>query len=151
MAVKQSLATSVLALGLLACGGSTSAPHIRTQFLSGTPAPAGLTFASFGRAAVNARGTVCFLAGWDGLRHRPEGLFLRQGDQVTPIARTGDPVPGSAGDRFSFVPDYPDDFASFSLNSQDEVAFIVRQGLFFCSAGNVRPVVRIGDQVSGVP
>src|SRR5881227_933772 len=98
MAVKQSLATSLLALGLLACGGATSAPHVRTQLLSGTAAPSGLTFASFGRAAANAHGTVCFLAGWDGLRHRPEGLFIRQGDQVTPIARAGHPVPGSAGD-----------------------------------------------------
>src|SRR5207302_5633778 len=120
MAVKQSIKTAALALGLLANGGSTSSSRVRTLFVSGSPAPSGLTFASFGRAAVNARGTVCFLAGWDGLRHRPEGLFLRQGDQVAPIARAGDAVPGGAGDRFSFVPEYPDDLTSFSLNGQDE-------------------------------
>jgi hypothetical protein len=151
MAVKQSITLAALALGLVACGGSASSPRAQALFLSGSPAPAGLTFASFGRAAINARGTVCFLAGWDGLRHRPEGLFLRQGDQVTPIARAGDPVPGSPGERFSFVPDYPDDFASFSMNGQDDVAFVVRQGLFLFSGGSVRPVVRIGDAVSGVP
>src|SRR5437762_7281977 len=117
MVVKQSITLAALALGLMANGGSTSSSHVRTLFLSGSPAPSGLTFASFGRAAVNARGTVCFLAGWDGLRHRPEGLFIRQGDQVTPIARAGDPVPGSAGDRFSFVPDYPEDRKSTRLNS----------------------------------
>src|SRR5947209_20091027 len=116
MAVKQSITTAALALGLMANGGSTSSSRVQTLFVSGSPAPSGLTFASFGRAAVNARGTVCFHAGWDGLRHRPEGLFIRAGEQVTPIARAGDLIPGGNGDRFSFVPDYPDNFASFSLN-----------------------------------
>src|SRR5437764_11814486 len=120
MAVKQSITTAALALGLMANGGSTSSSRVQTLFVSGSPAPPGLTFASFGRAAVNARGTVCFLAGWDGLRHRPEGLFIHHGEQTTPIVRAGDPIPGSAGSRFSFSPDYPDDFASFSLNGQDD-------------------------------
>jgi hypothetical protein len=148
--VKQLMPTAALALVLMANSGSSPSPRVRTLFLSGSPAPAGLTFASFGRAAVNGRGTVCFLAGWDASRHRPEGLFIRQGDQVTPIARAGDLISGSASERFSFVPDYPDDFASFSLNGQDQVAFVARQGLFFYDAGGVRPIARIGDAVPGV-
>src|SRR5258708_33238105 len=88
--------------------GCSPAPPVQPLFLSGQPAPAGLTFASFGRAATNAAGTVCFLAGWDSYGHRPEGLFLRRGEQVLPIARAGDPIPDGSGARFSFPPDDPD-------------------------------------------
>jgi hypothetical protein len=150
MAVKQSITLLALAGGLLASSGATSSSRVSTLFLSGTPAPTGLTFASFGRAATNATGTVCFYAGWDGLRHRPEGLYLRQGGQIVPIARAGDPIPGSK-DRFSFAPDYPDEFQSFSLNTSDQVAFLVRQGLFLYAEGSVRPIIRIGDPVAGLP
>src|SRR6266571_87041 len=150
MLVQRIAVMLALAGGVAASAGSCSASPVQPLFLSGQPAPAGLTFASFGRAATNAAGTVCFLAGWDSYGHRPEGLFLRRGEQVLPIARAGDPIPDGSGARFSFPPDDPDAFTSFSLNNRDEVAFIVRQGLFLSSGGAVRPLARIGAAVPGV-
>jgi hypothetical protein len=140
------LAGAVLASACPSWGGST-----RTLFLSGQAAPAGLTFASFGRAATNTRGTVCFLAGWDSFRHRPEGLYMRQGDQVVPIVRAGDPVPGHPDEWFHFPSDGPDEFTLFSLNDQDQVAFIVQQGLYLFAGGAPQPLARIGDAVPGAP
>lgn len=145
----------VLAAGLAVGAGLSAAVRLQTLFLSGSPAPAGLPFASFGRAAVNARGTVCFLAGWDGRRRRPEGLYLRRGDEVLPVVRAGDPVPRTTfravppGARFSFPPEYPDEFSAFALNDRDEVAFITRQGLFLYTSGGLRPVARVGDGLPG--
>jgi hypothetical protein len=136
-----------LAIGAGLSLGSTPAPHIRTLVTSGAPAPAGLRFTSFGRAATNAQGTVCFLAGWDGRFHRREGLYLRRGSGIVPIARAGDPIPGEGGARFSFPPEYADEFASFSLNDRNEVAFITRQGLFLYSDGEIRALARAGAEV----
>jgi hypothetical protein len=151
MVVQRWVLTLALAAGVMASAGSSFGSSVHPLFLSGQAAPAGLSFASFGSAAANAHGTVCFTAGWDSLLHRPEGLFLRRGDQALPIARAGDPVPNSPGERFSFPPDNPDEMTSFSLNSQDEVAFIVRQGLYLYRDGVVRPVARVGDEVPGAP
>jgi hypothetical protein len=140
----------VAAVALLgACMGAGEGPRVRALFVSGTPAPAGLTFATLGRAATNAQGSVCFLSGWDGVQRRREGLYLLRGDGVTPIARTGDPLPGSTGGRFSFPPDRADEFDGFSLNDRDEVAFITRQGLFLSLGDGLRPVARLGAEIEG--
>jgi hypothetical protein len=151
VAVQRLIRLLALAAGVAASAGPSFGSPVRPLFLSGQPAPAGLPFASFGRAAVNAHGTVCFMAGWDSLQHRPEGLFLRRGGQVLPIARAGDPIPNDPGQRFSFPPNNPDELTSFSLNNQDQVAFIARDGLYLYDDQGVRPIARIGDAVPDAP
>jgi hypothetical protein len=141
----------VVAALFLALAAAAPPSQPRLLFLSGSPAPVGLKFVSFGRAATNGRGSVCFLAGWDGVNRRREGLYLRRGDEVIPIVRTGDPLPGSASARFSFPPDYPDEMTAFSLNDHDEVAFITRQGLFLFHEGEVRAAARVGEELPDTP
>src|SRR5713226_8270725 len=87
---------AVVAALVFALAAAAPLPQLHPLFLSGSPAPAGLKFVSFGRAATNGRGSVCFLAGWDGVNRRREGLYLRRGEEVIPIVRTGDPLPRSA-------------------------------------------------------
>jgi hypothetical protein len=139
----------LVAAALASLTGAGAGRRVRAVFQSGTPAPPGLTFASLGRAATNSRGSLCFLSGWDGVQRRREGLYLLREGQVSPIARTGDPLPGGVVGRFSFPVDRQDEYDSFALNDRDEVAFVTRQGLFLSSDRGLRAVARLGDELNG--
>lgn len=110
---------------------------------TGDRAPDGVTFAGFSTVAVNDSGAVAFIAGDN------TGLYLLQAGMITPIASTGQAVPGMTGVFY-------DEITTAAINNRGDIAFVAsvvgaRTGpvLFLHSAGVVQPLVFSGTQVPG--
>lgn len=82
--------------------------------LSGAQAPGtnGRTFTSFGRTAINDAGHIAFFARWGSVSR---GIFFFSNNTITPVALSGQVVPGSSSRFFEFY--------GLSLNDRDDVVF----------------------------
>jgi hypothetical protein len=110
------------------------------------------------RHAVNAAGEVVFTAGLNGPNARDvndRGLFLRDPNALSVLARRGDPVPGT-GDGAVFA-NFLRGRAAPSINDRGDVAFQAGfelttrdQGLFLRPrGGELQLFARTGDEVPG--
>jgi hypothetical protein len=132
-------------------------PHaLRAIVRTGDAAPGGGTFDRFGQetlpvvAPVNAKGEVAFFAtlsrgGAD------EGIFLRRGTRIVPVAREGDRVAGVG--RLSGFGKHP----TPALSDSGTVAFVAAvaggravEGIFAWSGGRLRAVALSGAPAPGL-
>jgi hypothetical protein len=136
---------------------ASETPALRAIARVGEAAPGGGTFDRFGQetlpvvAPVNARGEVAFFATLS-RGTADEGIFLRRGDRILPVAREGDRVPGIG--RLSGFGKHP----TPALSDSGLVAFAAAvaggkavEGIFAWSGGRLRPVALTGNPAPGMP
>jgi hypothetical protein len=126
--------------GVFVTRGGTLQAVART----GDPVPdCAAMFASFGNPGLNDQDEVAFLGSFGGT----QGVFATCAGQLSKLAQTGDPVPGSGSDeRFT---DF--DGSIPLLNNAGDVAFRGLfdggEGIFVARSGELRVVARTGQPV----
>jgi len=115
---------------VLANAPGATAQTIAGSVLQGSPAPGGGTFSSFGSTALDASGTLVFVASISG-GSAGEGLFLARKGTIAAVVLQGSPAPG--GGTFS-------SFGSTALDASRTLVFVASisggsasEGLFIIS------------------